>query len=333
MATLWTPQVAEMQVQYSAALEIFVFVTIPFMSTVVEMRTSPTPQGPWSTPVAVYRIPTPQNNTAKFFCYAAMQHELSSLPRPNRPTLVSQAVDIVFTYVCNGRTLGDVYAPGAWASYIPQFVRLRLSKTGTQAKTDVVRGWARMSGTVDPAELLPGPAVSPIFLGLFTATLQGALLFGPAAAPPVGVAQALLNLKQMTPGYLGGPVLRVGGSSADSSCWGSVADGNQSCMHNGAFVPCCAYNTTRHDLDAYAVFAGVDGTIGTLRSLNGSFAIGTNLGYGPDPARAAAEVAAIARHRVLSAVSSLEIGNEVASFGKQDGEGHRPPPYTFLNYS
>ena len=32
--------------------------------------------------------------------------------------------DLVFTYVCNGRTLADVFAPGAEASYVPQFVRL-----------------------------------------------------------------------------------------------------------------------------------------------------------------------------------------------------------------
>ena len=128
MATLWTPQVPEMQVQYCAALETYVLVTIPYLSTVVEMRTSPAPQGPWSAPAVVYRIPPPQNDTAKFFCYAAMQHDLDSLLRLNGSAPASGAVDIVFTYVCNGRTLGAVYAPDEWASYIPQFVRLRLSK-------------------------------------------------------------------------------------------------------------------------------------------------------------------------------------------------------------
>ena len=62
--------------------------------------------------------------------------------------------------------------------------------------------------------------------------------------------------------------------------------------------------------------------------------IGTNLGYGPDPARAAAEVRAIVGHAaLLPRISALEIGNEVASFGKASGGGHRPYPYTFAEYS
>ena len=99
-------------------------VDIPFMSTVVEMRTAPAPEGPWSNPTLVYHIPSPQNDTSKFFCYSAMQHDQASLPVS--PCAVEG--DVVFTYVCNGRTLADVFAPGAEASYVPQFVRLRLDR-------------------------------------------------------------------------------------------------------------------------------------------------------------------------------------------------------------
>ena len=124
MATLWQPQIAEMQVQWSKLLGVWVVVDIPFMSTVVEMRTAPAPEGPWSKPEIVYHLPSPQNDTSKFFCYSAMQHDSASLPLS--PSAVEG--DVVFTFVCNGRTLADVFAPGAETSYVPQFVRLRLSQ-------------------------------------------------------------------------------------------------------------------------------------------------------------------------------------------------------------
>ena len=124
MATLWQPQIAEMQVQWSELLGVWVVVDIPFMSTAVEMRTAPAPEGPWSKPEIVYHLPSPQNDTSKFFCYSAMQHDPASLPLS--PSAVEG--DVVFTFVCNGRTLADVFAPGAETSYVPQFVRLRLSQ-------------------------------------------------------------------------------------------------------------------------------------------------------------------------------------------------------------
>ena len=131
MATLWKPQVAEMQVQWSAALGCYVVVDIPYLSTVVELRHAPAPQGPWSAPQIVYHIPPPQNDTRHFFCYTAMQHDTASLPptAPSQsPSALGSEAEVVFTYVCNGKTLGDVFAKGAWTSYTPQFVRLRLSK-------------------------------------------------------------------------------------------------------------------------------------------------------------------------------------------------------------
>ena len=120
LATLWSPQVAEMQPQWCDKTGSYVALTIPFGSTRVELRAAPAPEGPWSDPRKVYDIPPPQNDTTKFFCYATMQHDAASLPRdPSSPP-----PDLVFTYVCNGRTLADVFAEGAEASYTPQFVRL-----------------------------------------------------------------------------------------------------------------------------------------------------------------------------------------------------------------
>ena len=120
LATLWSPQVAEMQPQWCDKTGSYVALTIPFGSTRVELRAAPAPEGPWSDPRKVYDIPPPQNDTTKFFCYATMQHDVASLPRdPSSPP-----PDLVFTYVCNGRTLADVFAEGAEASYTPQFVRM-----------------------------------------------------------------------------------------------------------------------------------------------------------------------------------------------------------------
>ena len=181
---------------------------------------------------------------------------------------------------------------------------------GTLLKSDDgVRGWAPTTVVVQPARRLPGPPVSPTFVGLSTETSNGALLTGPASAPHRAVAQALMNFKLLTPGAVEGPVIRVGGNSADNSCWISQADDNQSCVHDRTTVPCCAYNISETDLESYAAFAGLDSPGSIFATLNASFALTMNLGYGPDPARAAAEVVAIARHPVRHAVSSLEIGN------------------------
>ena len=145
MATLWKPQVAEMQVQWSAALGCYVVVDIPYLSTVVELRHAPAPQGPWSAPQIVYRIPPPQNDTRHFFCYTAMQHDTASLPSQSPSALGSEA-EVVFTYVCNGKTLGDVFAKGAWASYTPQFVRLRLSKAALLKADDAAAAPCNLTG-------------------------------------------------------------------------------------------------------------------------------------------------------------------------------------------
>lgn len=215
------------------------------------------------------------------------------------------------------------------------FAKRRIVGCPTPGKTDDTghsSSWPPVQVTVDLSDVQPVP-VSPVFVGLSTETYEAVKLYGRGTSPRAAVAQLLLNFKAMTPGTKEGPVLRVGGVSADSSCWKSIADDNSSCQHcpgqkNCRRVRCCQYNISETDLDAYAAFAGI-GAESVFSRLNASFAITTNLGYGPYPARAAAEVAAILNHKVLAAVSSLEIGNEVASYH----DGHRSTSYNFADYS
>lgn len=188
--------------------------------------------------------------------------------------------------------------------------------------------------TVDPATPAGGrgqsqPPVPPNFVSLSMETPTAPLWLGNAGWPRRSLARALLQLKMLTPAAVQGPALRIGGNSADCSCWQSIADANSSCLHDGARVQCCSYNISDIDMASYAAFAGLAG--GVFSELNASVVLTTNLGYGPDSARAAAEVAHIPTN-LWPRVSGLEIGNEVASFGKRSG-GHRAYPYTFDMYS
>ena len=79
-------------------------------------------------------------------------------------------------------------------------------------------------------------------------------------------AQALRNLHALTPGNHAGPVLRIGGNSADDSCF----------VAQGAPPPpaaLCRYNITAAvDLAAYRTFAAR-----TARDANVSFVIDVNI--------------------------------------------------------
>ena len=189
--------------------------------------------------------------------------------------------------------------------------------------------------TVDPATppagaQQPPPPVPPNFVSLSMETPGAPVNLGLPGSPRHSLARALLQLKELTPSAVEGPVLRIGGNSADDSCFQSVADANASCLSNGARVRCCSYNITAEvDMESYAAFTGLAG--GVFAELNASVVLTTDLGYGPDPARAAAEVAHIPA-KLWPRVAGLEIGNEVAAFGKKNG-GHRPYPYTFDMYS
>jgi hypothetical protein len=179
-----------------------------------------------------------------------------------------------------------------------------------------------------PAGAQPQP-VPPNFVSLSMETPTAPVWLGHAGWPRRSLARALLQLKGLTPAAVEGPTLRIGGNSADSSCWQSVADANSSCLHDGARVRCCSYNISALDMASYAAFTGLAG--GVFAELNASVVLTTDLGYGPDPARAAAEVAHIPA-TLWPRVSGLEIGNEVAAFGKHSG-GHRSYPYTLDMYS
>lgn len=91
-----------------------------------------------------------------------------------------------------------------------------------------------------------------------------------------------------------GPVIRIGGNSAEDSCF--VPDG-----HALPALTHCVQNITMADLVAYRRFAEV--------SPNCTFVIDTNLMQG-DPAVAAAHIRAIGEARLWPHVSAVEIGNE-----------------------
>lgn len=128
---LWAPSTAEAQVQWVKALGAYAVVDIPFLSTFVQIRTARALQGPWSAPTHIYTIPAPFNDTSRYFCYSAMNHNPDHLPAARRAAEGARANrsraergGFVFTYVCNGESLAIVYAPGARSVYVPQFVRV-----------------------------------------------------------------------------------------------------------------------------------------------------------------------------------------------------------------
>ena len=75
---------------------------------------------------------------------------------------------------------------------------------------------------VSDAALPDLPPVPPNFVGL-SIEVGSALKMMGAAGESAPFAQALRNLHALTPGDHAGPVLRIGGNSADDSCF--VAEG------------------------------------------------------------------------------------------------------------
>jgi hypothetical protein len=149
------------------------------------------------------------------------------------------------------------------------------------------------------------PKISPGFVGLSLETYAREAMLGTPAHPRAALAQALANMARMTPGAHEGAVLRIGGNSADESCWlpehGGRPIAPPSCN--------CAYNLTSVDLDAYRSFAALARNLGA----NVSFVLDTNLGCG-NPALAAAHIAAITNAGLWDLVHAVEVGNEVDKF-------------------
>ena len=175
------------------------------------------------------------------------------------------------------------------------------------------------------------PTVSPAFVGLSIELYNALPMLGAAAAPRRAMAQALLNFADMTPGPHEGPVLRLGGNSADSACWHAAAglpappppQGDHPGYRGGGGDLCaCGYNVTGADLAAYRAFAAL-----TPR-LNASFVLGGNLACGDAP-RSAALAAAVTRARLWGLVRLVEASNKVDKF---PGGGKRPAGWGYAAY-
>ena len=168
---------------------------------------------------------------------------------------------------------------------------------------------------IDIGDLLPIPRVAPNFVGLSIEVGSVPRMIG-LAGNRTSLANVLHHLYALTARPHAGPTLRLGGSSADESCWHTVAP---------AYGAVCSYAIQDADLNAYVTFAK-----STAASANVSFIIDTNFGASPDPhAVAVAHLAAVlAKSGLLEHVLSFEVGNEMdiyASHCKKSGKSVASP--------
>ncbi len=105
----------EFSVCYLADRKTYAFVHSPAdLRPVVLLQTSPSPVGPWSEPVTVYRCPEPQRNF-RVFCYAAKAHPLISRPG-----------ELIISYATNSFRFSDLLDDASL--YFPRFIRVRVSQ-------------------------------------------------------------------------------------------------------------------------------------------------------------------------------------------------------------
>lgn len=208
----------------------------------------------------------------------------------------------------------------------PVFVGLGLVNEAAAATAAEVGAERSVAGLLDDVHSgdTNSRTIAPNFVGLSIEVPSVMGMIGTANAPRHALAQALRNMADLTAGPHAGPILRLGGNSADSSCWHTVSSGGTCTRtrdHVTTSFPCCAYNITEKDLDAYAAFAKIAPNI--------TYVIDTDLGAGPDPARGAAHIAALTSAKLWPIVSGVEIGNECDLFS---GNGHRNSTYSFDQY-
>ena len=179
---------------------------------------------------------------------------------------------------------------------------------------------ARQANTITVPSLDPlGPPVPPNLIGL---SLE---VWGVSRYLNRAVANLLRELRNLTPGAHPGPVLRIGGGSADSSCY----------VPSGPMPPGCGQRITLDDLRGYARFAE------TESDLNVSFVLDVNFGRSTDPHLAAAHIAAVGSVPGLWArVRAVEIGNEQDHYARltpgeqrNSGAAHRSMNYHYHEYA
>ena len=164
-----------------------------------------------------------------------------------------------------------------------------------------------------------GQPIAPNFIGL---SLE---LFGVHYYLNSKVATLLRELRSLTPGAQPGPVLRIGGGSADASCF----------VDAGPMPSGCGHRITRADLAEYAAFAARE------PDLNLSYVIDVNFGRSPSPDLAVAHVKALRETSGLwPLVKAIEIGNEQDHYARltpqeqrSGGAAHRSMTYHYEEYA
>ena len=145
---------------------------------------------------------------------------------------------------------------------------------------------------------LPGlPPVAPNFVGFSLEIYSAAAMLGGAGGsnpPRRSYAQLLRNLHDLSAGPHAGPTLRLGGDSAEETCFVAAGAAPPNSPH-------CSHNVTAADLDAYRRFAEIAPNI--------SYVIDTNLVQG-DPAVGAAHIAGLGAAGLWPHVQAIELGNE-----------------------
>ena len=218
--------------------------------------------------------------------------------------------------------MGIRHSPGE-SSVRERFARLTRPTAALEGRrTDRSGPMGFTGGALSSNISVVGPvgrtAIPANFVGL-SMEVPSVLKFLGSAGNNTAVAQLLRNLAAFTPSPHPGPVLRLGGNSADRSCWGSVQ-------------PSCSFEITRQQLDAYRAFATT-----AAADVNVSYVIDTNFGRSPDPHVATGHVDALAAAGLWPLVHAVEIGNEMDIYAKsnaseQHTKGHRNASYTYADY-
>ena len=109
---------SEFSVSYQRVLKRFVLVyTEDGLSANIVIRHSPTPHGPWSDPIRVYRCPEAQRDP-RIFCYAAKGH----------PEIATSSEELIVTYVTNSTDFELILSEAAL--YRPRFLRIHFLGSG-----------------------------------------------------------------------------------------------------------------------------------------------------------------------------------------------------------
>jgi len=102
----------EGSVSWQPALRKFIMVYMNDLAPEIQLRTAPSPAGPWSAPEVIYRCPDSAASKS-YFCYAGKAHPELSAPS-----------EAIITYICNSTTFADLFNDAA--IYRPRFVAWRI---------------------------------------------------------------------------------------------------------------------------------------------------------------------------------------------------------------